>query len=142
MSKNIQKKIVKNSIRYIGEYLNGDRNGIGEEYNICHGDSLIYKGEYLNGKRNGKGKEYFGKYLIFDGEYLNGKRWNGRLYTTDDNFSFFEIKNGKGNYIELNFIDRFVFKGEYINGERNGKGKEYTFGQKIFDGEYLKGKRN
>ena len=96
MSKNIQKKS-KKSIRYIGEYLNGDRNGIGEEYNICHGDSLIYKGEYLNGKRNGKGKEYFGKYLIFDGEYLNGKRWNGRLYTTDDNFSFFEIKNGKGN---------------------------------------------
>ena len=126
----------KKSIRYIGEYLNGDRNGIGEEYNICHGDSLIYKGEYLNGKRNGKGKEYFGKYLIFDGEYLNGKRWNGRLYTSDDNFSFYEIKNGKGKYIELNFIDRFIFEGEYINGERNGKGKEYTFGQKIFDGEY------
>ena len=76
---------------YEGEYLNGEKNGMGEEYYF----SLIYKGEYLNGKRNGKGKEYFGRYLIFDGEYLNGKRWNGKLYTNDNNISY-EIKNGKG----------------------------------------------
>ena len=56
---------------------------MGEEYDPL--ESLLYKGEYLNGKRNGKGKEYLGRYLIFDGEYLNGKRWNGKLYTNDDN---------------------------------------------------------
>ena len=32
---------------------------------------------------------------------------------------------------------------EYLNGERNGKGKEYiSFGGLIFEGEYLHGKRN
>ena len=35
-----------------------------------------------------------------------------------------------------------TFEGEYLNGRRNGKGKEYNYnGQLIFDGEYLDGKR-
>ena len=41
------------------------------------------------------------------------------------------------------FYDKIVFKGEYLNGKRNGKGKEYNFdGTVIFEGEYLNGKRN
>ena len=38
---------------------------------------LRYEGEYLNGNKNGKGKEYDinGK-LIYEGEYLNGKKKN------------------------------------------------------------------
>ena len=52
---------------------------------------------------------------------------------------------------ELNLI----FEGEYLNGERNGKGKEYICRDRdlklnifyanfklIFEGEYLNGKRN
>jgi len=35
-----------------GEYLNGERNGKGKEYN--HDDTLKFEGEYLNGKK----KEY------------------------------------------------------------------------------------
>ena len=35
------------------------------------------------------------------------------------------------------------FEGEYLNGERIGKGKEYYLSGKIlFEGEYLNGKRN
>ena len=39
------------------------------------------EGEYLNGERNGKGEEYYenGK-LKFKGECLNGKKWNGEGY--------------------------------------------------------------
>ena len=33
------------------------------------------------------------------------------------------------------------FEGEYLNGERNGKEKEYDC-VLIFEGEYLNGKRN
>ena len=58
--------------------MNGERSGIGKEYD---GDAhLIFEGEYLNGEKNGKGKEYYwntGK-IKFEGEYLNGKRWNGK----------------------------------------------------------------
>jgi len=36
---------------------------------------LIYKGDFLNGERNGKGKEFNNNgYLIFKGKFLNGKR--------------------------------------------------------------------
>ena len=34
-----------------------------------------------------------------------------------------------------------MFEGEYLNGKRNGKGKEYKYGEIIFEGEYLNGKR-
>ena len=33
-----------------------------------------------------------------------------------------------------------IFEGEYLNGKRNGKGKEYNKeGKLIFEGEYLNG---
>ena len=36
-----------------------------------------------------------------------------------------------------------MFEGEYLNGLRNGKGKEYNSkGDLIFEGEYLNGERN
>ena len=35
------------------------------------------------------------------------------------------------------------YEGEFLNGKRNGKGKEYSYdGEFIFEGEYLDGKRN
>ena len=35
------------------------------------------------------------------------------------------------------FSDKLLFEGEYLNGKRHGKGKEYIHGILIFDGEYL-----
>ena len=55
--------------------------------------------------------------------------------------------NGYGKEYELKYID-LIFKGFYLNGKRNGKGKEYYVGNGyydsdhlIFEGEYLKGKK-
>ena len=48
-------------------------------------------------------------------------------------------KNGKGK--EHNYDKNYIFEGEYINGKRHGKGKEYKDGKLIFEGEYLNGKR-
>ena len=47
---------LSDKLLYEGEYLNGERNGIGKEYDSD--DNLIYEGEYLNREKNGKGKEY------------------------------------------------------------------------------------
>ena len=131
-----------NYLIFEGEYLKGKRNGKGKEYD--NNSNLIFEGEYLNGKRN-YGKEYHkngklifeGKYLynkrsygkeynfkgklIFKGEYLYGKRWNGKGY----NNCKFEIKNGKGEIKIYYYNKNLKFEGEYINGEINGKGKEY-----------------
>ena len=39
------------------------------------------------------------------------------------------------------YIDELIFEGEYLNGKRHGKGKEY-WEDIEFEGEYLNGKRH
>ena len=40
---------------------------------------LLFEGEYINGERNGIGKEHdYDGNIIFEGEYLKGKQWNGK----------------------------------------------------------------
>ena len=56
------------------------------------------------------------------------------------------MKDGKGfvkEYeYEYDYDDILIFEGEYINGEKNGKGKEcFLKGRTKFEGEYLNGKR-
>ena len=47
---------------FVGEYLNGKRNGKGKRYN--YKEELIFEGEYLDDKRNGKGKEFDNNIII------------------------------------------------------------------------------
>ena len=62
-------------------------------------------------------KHFSGKYIIYESENV-GKEYNG-------------------------YNDELIFEGEYLNGERHGKGKEYNWdGKLLFEGEYIKGKRN
>ena len=54
-----------------------------------------------------------------------------------------EFLNGKKNGKGKEYYDgQLVFEGEYLNGQRNGKGKEYYNDELIYEGEYLKGKKN
>ena len=38
-------------------------------------------------------------------------------------------------------MDKIEFEGEYLNGERNGKRKEYQDNKLIFKGDYKNGKK-
>ena len=93
-----------------------------------------------------KRKEYdFSGNLIFKGEYLKGKRWNGKGYYLKNNIVF-NLKEGKGIaktlWLDDDNYGLIIYEGEYLNGEKNGKGIEYEHGILKFEGEYLKGKRN
>ena len=129
-------------IKFVGEYLNGKRNGKGREFNKY--GLLKFEGEYLNGKRNGKGKEYDNQNLIFEGIYLYGNKWSGKHYDDEGNTDF-EIHNGKGYIKEyiVNNYEEIIFEGEYFNGKKNGHCKEYKeYNNKlIFEGDYLNGKK-
>ena len=145
-------------IKFKGQYLNGKRwNGIGYDingekiYEIHNGKGkikeydfsgeLIFEGEYLNGEKNGQGKEYFSEKLIFEGEYYHNLRWNGKVYSYG---TIYELKNGCG-YIEEEKEEedyQIFFEGQYINGNKNGKGKEYLYNHLLYEGEYLCGKRH
>ena len=128
--------------KFEGEYLNGQRHGHGKEY-YCFNGNLIFEGEYSNGKRNGKGKEYDGNKLIFEGEYLSDKRLIGNQYDKEGNI-IYKYNNLKGKGKEYDNSGRLLFDGEYLNGERNGQGKEYSHRNNIliFVGEYLNNQRN
>ena len=148
----------KDKTTFEGEYLNGEKTGKGKEYME---NKLIYEGEYSIGERHGKGKEYYdngkikfeGEYkyglrwngiingkIKFEGEYKYGLRWNGIINDYNNEF-LFEIKNGIGKGKEYDFFGKLEYEGEYINGERNGKGKEYKNNEIKFEGEFLNGKR-
>ena len=129
-------------MQFEGDYINGEKNGKGKE---CVGGRLQFKGEYKNGKRNGKGKQYsFDPFFIFKGEYINGEMWNGKAY--HNGILDFEIKNGNGKVKEYDVNNSSInnsikFEGEYINGKRNGKGKEHN-DKSEFEGEYINGIKN
>ena len=149
-------------IKLESEYLNGEINGIHKEYLF---DKLVFEGELLNDKKHGKGKAYdSNNKLIFEGEYLNGyqrkgkeyyadgnleyegeflfdKKWDGKGYNKNGNI-IYELHNGNGNVKEYS-CHKLIFEGEYLDGKKIGKGKEYKDdGKLIFDGEYLDDKRN
>ena len=86
---------------------------------------MVFEGQYLNGERNGIGKEYNeGGKLIFEGEYLNGKKLNGTGYNNENNL-IYELKDGKGMKKEYDTNNALISECEYLYGEKNGIGKEY-----------------
>jgi len=97
----------------------------------------IQKGifSYLNEKRKLKMIMYNKKLQnIFGINIENYKKMSGK-------YLIFE-RNGIGILYKLN-TNQMIFKGEYLNGEKNGKGKEYyNNGELKFEGEYINGKKN
>ena len=84
-------------------------------------------------------------YKIFSGNYTTiyeNDNKIGKIYDEYKDKLIFEgefsngKKNGKGK--EYDNYERLIFEGEYKNGEKNGKGKEYYDNGKLyFEGEYL-----
>jgi len=76
----------------------------------------------------------------------NNKQIQNKLDITIYNYMFFNEKyfifEKNGIMKEYNkYNDELIYEGEYLNGKRNGKGKEYDNGYLIFEGEYLNGNR-
>ena len=133
--------IYTEALRFEGEYVNGARHGKGKEYYETS-NKLMFEGEYKNGKRNGFGKEYELKGSRFEGEFLNDIKWTGKSYDKKGKLKF-ELKNGSGYMEEYFESGQIKYKGDYKNGQRNGKGKEYTSnGNLSYEGEFKDGKRN
>ena len=147
-------------LKFEGEYLNGKRwNGKGynkqghKEFEIKNGNGKVreysyfgdyeFEGSFLNGERNGKGKEYYEEDEVkFFNEYLKKRRNEDEIKIDSCKKLAFKIQGKAVNYEGYN-KDLLKFDGEYLNGERNGKGIEYYQDHILkFIGEYLNGKRN
>ena len=112
--------------RFSGRYKKV-HNDITEEYDSLT-DNLIFIGQYLDGKRNGEGKEYNSKCdLIFEGIYMDGKKYTGKAKKYDDYndqlILEYEYSNGiiDGEAKEYDkYSGELLFSGQYLNGKRNG----------------------
>ena len=111
-----------------GEYLNGKPNGKGKEY--YYDGKLCFEGEYLYDFKI-KGKFYTKETLEYEGEFLYNKKWNGKGYDENGNI-LYELINGNGKVKEYDEEGQLKFEGEYLNGKKNGKGKEYYVGELLF----------
>ena len=98
-------------------------------FNLKNFFSYIYEGAKLNIIKYNKNIQQ-----RLDISILNYKIYSGK----------FKVEEKDGIVKEYDgYNDSLIFKGEYLNGKRNGKGKEYNdYGNLKFDGEYLNGKRN
>ena len=86
-------------------------------------------------------QRYSGKYLIYESK----EKVKEYKYLNNNDVLLYEGEylNGKrhGKGKEFNSNESLLFEGEYLNGKRNGKGKEYNGSFLIFECEYLNGKK-
>ena len=112
-NKSLQKNINISIINYkfmSTRYIIYESNGIGKEYE-GYNDQLIYEGEYLNGEKNGKGKEYnIHGNLVFEGEYSNGEKVKGKGYDKNGNI-IYVIKKQCGINQEYDDNCSLIFEG-------------------------------
>jgi len=146
---------------YIDEDENLDEYFIEKKYkfrNDYYNNKLRYEGKYFNGKRwNGElydsvissfytlreGKGFISEFYhtnrtrdIHD-KILDKKLYDSLVISKQELFQLEEISDFRTRFYEFKKVE-----GEYINGEKNGKGKEYYLdGKIIFEGEYLNDKR-
>ena len=68
--------------------------------------------------------------MEYEGDFLYNKKWNGKGYDENGNV-ISELINGNGKGKEYDKYGQLLYEGEYLNGKRHGKGKEYLFIIKI-----------
>jgi len=133
------------ALEYEGYFKNNKRHGKGKEF--FGNEELFFEGNYINGLKHGEGTEYFKCHLKikFKGYYRYGKMHHGIGYNVFNEEIHFELDNeGNGKDVEeYNYYDQLIFKGNYCNGKRHGKGIEYNpkTGHIIYKGNYINGKR-
>ena len=145
---------------------NEEYKGIFKNGNLDSGfqntlETKQYVGEINNGVKEGKGKHYIDNKLRFEGLFKNNKFIQGIVYNIN-NKKFFDGKISEDNkkegkfFMEDNIFEgtfedftnisdyvidftnncEIIYEGEYKNGMKCGKGKEYLTG---YEGEFLYG---
>jgi len=109
---NNHQKLKRKNWRYVGQVINGLREGKG----ICYWENEDrYEGDYKNDNKEGKGIYYWNDGDIYEGDWRNDK------------------PNGKGIYYHKNG-DRY--EGDWRNNKKEGKGIMYYHNGDRMMGDY------
>ena len=78
------------------------------------------------------------KIITFDTTNKNIECFHKNEYQFEGKY----LRRRKGKEYDIQY-NELLFEGEYLNGKRNGKGKEYCSEDKVmFEGEYINGKKS
>ena len=133
-------------IVYDGYYKDGKRHGEGSEYEYDTGD-IVYKGMFKNDEYSGKGKIFFADDGYGINIFKNGNReGKGKTYTKNGTLIFSGMfkKDEKNGYGSSYYADGYGlrYKGNFKNDKYNGKGTLYDFFGFHEVGTFLNGERN
>ena len=127
---------------YKGEFIDGEKNGKGEE----DSNEGIFVGNYYHDKKNGKGKMIYKiSGDIYEGDYKNdlfdGKghyiwKMTGQQYTGDYKNG---MMHGKGL---LEYSEGEYYKGDFVNGIKEGEGELHMGNGRSFIGPFVNGRPN
>jgi hypothetical protein len=139
---------------YKGEWKDDKIHGRGI---MTYADGDVYDGEWKNNNRNGKGKMNYKNGGVYEGIWANNQRNGQGIYKypngvvcvgkwKDDNFIEITLKNSIGKeYVDNGYTyddDENLYKGEMVNGERNGKGEMIYENGDIYNGNWINDERN
>ncbi|MDD6250888.1 MAG: hypothetical protein PUA88_07695 [Bacillales bacterium] len=131
--------------KYVGDWINGLRDGNGTFTFTNHPQFIKYKGEWKDDAPNGKGTLYFKDGTKYEGNfyrwhmsgygeknYVDGHVYRGLWYNSkydDEHGELFQ--DGKIEYI-----------GSFKEGQFDGKGKLFYKNGEIYEGYFSKGSRH
>ena len=131
----VSKKFPKPFRTFYGNFVDGKLNGLGY---IKFGHPLIHIGNFTNNRLNGKGRILYGdrkstsKPITLSG--FEGNFKDDVLHGYGIEFTTFGAKHGIDK--QGIKIPTIIYKGEWKNGEPNGKGINYYEGIFVCDGNW------
>ena len=132
--------LIKNKIKYKGEFNDDLPSGIGILENFC--DGSIYEGNILNGVKNGYGEIKFKNGIEYKGDFIDDKfNGKGKLIFPNGREYEGEFKNNKieGNGV-FNWEDGKKYEGKYVDNIKQGYGKLSWNKNKYYEGEWYNNK--
>jgi len=134
--------LIKNKMKYIGEFLQKLPNNKGILYNFS--DKFIYEGDFVEGEMDGQGIIKYMDGSWYEGQFKKDKYdgkgklvfKNGGIYEGEFNNN---LINGKGKFI---YSDGKIYEGDFINGLKHGFGRITWNENKYFEGYWINNKQH
>lgn len=130
-----------NKTYYIGQLLNGLRNGYG--YRSYLQSELIYEGEYRENEKSGKGKLFSPsrKLWVFDGLWSKDKKnGHGEMWKEKAAYSGYWKDDFMDGIGQMRWPDKQTYEGEFMKDFRHGRGVMYYPNGDIYIGDFREGK--
>ena len=130
-----------NKIKYDGNFVNDNYNGEGK---LIERNGYSYIGQWIDGKKNGRGVLYYKENILYEGDFIDDKYdGNGKFFYDNGDYYIgpFKkcLKNGYGIIYYKN--NNKKYEGDFVNDKIEGEGVFHWESGDYFIGNFKNGKR-